>query len=64
MKKLFKLRGGPDNVANTADLEWPEVTAILETMSKDKGIDLEKLDIRKKSNGTWRVVVRASRKKK
>lgn len=61
MPKPSKTRG-EEKVASVGDLEWPEVTAILQTMSTDETLVLHKLEIRQKQDGLWRVIVRASRK--
>lgn len=62
-KTEFKTKGTDDKVASVGDLDWPEVKAILQTMAEDKTLVLHKLEIRKKNNGTWRVIVRATKEK-
>ncbi len=60
--RTFITRGDKE-IGSVGDLEWPQVAAMLQTMGEDPMIDLEKLEIRKKANGMWRVIVKAGRKK-
>lgn len=62
MATEFKTRGSNDKVASVGDLAWPEVQAILTTMGEDDSLTLHKLEIRRKANGTFRTIVRATRK--
>lgn len=62
VKTAFNTRGNDDKVASVGDLEWPEVQAILTTMGEDKSLTLHKLEIRRKANGSFRTIIRATRK--
>lgn len=64
MRKLNKLTATDTRVASVGDLEWPEVQAILKTMADDETLQLHKLEVRRKQDGIYRVIVRAAKKEK